>query len=78
MALTFDAPDRAVNSVAGRMGPAAYLGERSHFYVHIEGRDEPVAVAMQNVERPDQRTAGADQPVWLSWSEDAVVLLPPE
>lgn len=43
--LVFAEPDAADNAVEGRMGPAAYLGDRSYFYVHIRNRDEPVAVA---------------------------------
>ena len=60
------------------MGPAAYLGDRSHFYVYLEGRDEPVAVAMQNVESSLAGVGRTDQPVWLNWSKDAVVLLDPD
>ncbi|MEE8274465.1 MAG: ABC transporter ATP-binding protein [Alphaproteobacteria bacterium] len=76
--LTFEAPGDEVNVVEGRMGASAYLGDRSHFYIHIPGRDEPVAVAAQNVARSVARVGGVDQPVWLSWSQDAVVLLAPE
>ena len=73
--LTFEAPGQAVNVVQGRMGPAAYLGDRSHLYVYLTGRDEPVAVAMQNAGRSAVGIDRIDQPVWLSWAEDAIVLL---
>ena len=76
--LAFEAPGGAANSVAGRIGAAAYLGDRNHFYVEIRGRDRPIAVATQNVERSDVPPGGGDRAVWLHWSEDAVVLLPPE
>ena len=76
--LTFEAPGQAENVVEGRMGPAAYLGDRSHLYVHLAGRDEPVAVAMQNEGRSAVGIDQADQPVWLSWANDAIVLLPAE
>jgi hypothetical protein len=46
--------------------------------VHIEGRDEPVAVALQNLSRADNQIQRTDQTVWLSWNEDAAVLLPLE
>ena len=58
------------------MGPSAYLGDRSHLYVYLPGREEPVSVAQQNLERATSQQAQADQPVWLNWAEDAVVLLP--
>ena len=73
--LSFDAPGGTVNVVQGRMGPAAYLGDRSHLYVYLSGREEPVAVAMQNAGRSAVGIDQADQPVWLSWAEDAIVLL---
>jgi spermidine/putrescine ABC transporter ATP-binding subunit len=73
--LTFEAPGEAMNVVQGRMGPAAYLGDRSHLYVYLVGRDEPVAVAMQNAGRSAVGIDRIDQPVWLSWDEDAIVLL---
>jgi ABC-type Fe3+/spermidine/putrescine transport system ATPase subunit len=77
LALSMTPPDGDVNVVEGRMGPTAYLGDRSHFYVNIPGREAPVAIAMQNLE--DAATVIApDQPVWLSWTEGAVVLLPRE
>ena len=76
--LVFEASGARVNAVEGRIGAAAYLGDRNHFYVEIPGRAEPVAVATQNVERSDLQVAGSDRKVWLHWSEDAVVLLQPE
>ena len=41
----------------------------------VPSRDEPVAVALQNAGRSAVGIDQADQPVWLSWAEDAVVLL---
>jgi len=73
--LTFEAPGASDNVVQGRMGPAAYLGDRSHLYVYLPGREEPVAVAMQNAGRSAVGIDQADQPVWLTWAEDAFVLL---
>jgi spermidine/putrescine ABC transporter ATP-binding subunit len=76
--LAFEAGKARVNTVEGRIGAAAYLGDRNHFYVQIPGRDQPVAVATQNVERNDLQVTGGNRTVWLHWSEDAVVLLQPE
>lgn len=66
--------DRA-NVVEGRMGSAAYLGDRSHFQVRLAGREEPVAVAVQNSEATVADHAATDQPVWLSFNDASVVLL---
>ena len=80
LTLAFEAPGLSVNVVEGRMGSSSYLGDRSHVYVHIPGRDEPVAVAAQNIARSTSHigSGSVDQPVWLTWSQDAVVLLPHE
>ena len=69
------APHDRANVVEGRMGPAAYLGDRSHFQVHLPGREEPVAVAVQNSEATVADHAATDQPVWLSFNDASVVLL---
>ena len=72
--LHFEIPAEGANIVAGRMGPVAYLGDRSHFHVFLPGREQSVAVAVQNVE-PGTGLAASDQPVWLSFSRESVVLL---
>jgi len=73
--LHFEAPGEGANIIEGRMGPAAYLGDRSHFHVFLPGREQPVAVAVQNMKRPTAGLAASDQPVWLSFSSESVVLL---
>ena len=75
--LHFEAPGEGANVIEGRMGPAAYLGDRSHFHVLLPGREQPVAVAVQNSESSAVRAA-LEQPVWLSFSSDSVVLLKPD
>ena len=76
--LAFEDAGAAGNAVRGRMGPSAYLGDRSHFYVYLEGRDEPVSVALPNLAKSLERLSGAGRDVWLTWSDDAAVLLPGE
>ena len=76
--LHFEAPGEGANIIEGRMGPAAYLGARSHFYVFLPGREQPVAVAVQNMERSAAGLAASDHPIWLSFSGESVVLLRPE
>ena len=76
--LAFDDAGAVENAVKGRMGPSAYLGDRSHFYVYLEGRDEPVSVALPNLAKSLERIGGAGQEVWLTWPDDAAVLLPGE
>jgi spermidine/putrescine ABC transporter ATP-binding subunit len=71
----FASPAKDTGSIEGRMGPSAYLGDRSHFYVHTANREDPVLVALQNLEGSLDQLSRPDQPVWLRWSKDAVVVL---
>ena len=65
----------AVNAVQAVIQDAAYLGDRRHFYVSLPGRDKPVAVAAQEVGATAGLSLARDSAVWLSWSDDAVILL---
>jgi len=67
-------PEAAAPSVRGTIETSAYLGERSHFFVRLDGLDQPVAVSAQNKGRAGPGTDGG-KPVWLSWDADSVVLL---
>ena len=71
----FTPPEGESSYIKGRMGPSAYLGDRSHFYVHVDQREEPILVALQNLERSLNHLSGANQPVWLGWSKGALVVL---
>jgi spermidine/putrescine transport system ATP-binding protein len=67
-------PAKGAQKVCGVLENAAYLGERSHFYVRVEGQDQPVAVSAQNQNKADGIDHAA-HPVWLSWKDDAIVVL---
>lgn len=62
-------------AVEGRIGTTAYLGERSHHYVTITGKQDPVAVSTTNALNGPCADRAPDASVWLSWSPDAVVIL---
>lgn len=76
--LHFEAPDEGDNIIEGRMGPAAYLGDRSHFHVLLPNREQPLAVSFTNSDRSIAEVVAHDQPVWLSFSRESVVMLKPE
>jgi spermidine/putrescine ABC transporter ATP-binding subunit len=65
----------AENAVQGAIKDAAYLGDRRHFYVSLPDRDKPVAVAAQEVGMAAGQSFGRGSAVWLSWADDAVILL---
>lgn len=67
-------PQNAENTIEGRLENSAYLGERSHFFVALDGIDRPVAVSAQNRLRVDPADNEAKS-VWLSWADDALVVL---
>jgi spermidine/putrescine ABC transporter ATP-binding subunit len=72
-----EAPVDSPNRVQGRIGAAAYLGDRSHLQVRVEGLEGVMAVANTNVMPLLHGSHAAEDPVWLSWPREAVVLLPP-
>lgn len=72
--LTESEPQTAGNKMQGQMDNAAYLGERSHYYVRLNGVPQLVAISAQN----RQRAEGAPEerrPVWLSWDDNSFVVL---
>ncbi len=69
-------PQSELNCVAGKVAAEAYFGDRSHYYVAIEGQDQHIAVALQNSRRTEDIKDSRGRQVWLSWSADAAVLLP--
>lgn len=71
-----DRPDKGRASVQGVMQTAAYLGDRSHYYVSVDGVDKPLAVAAQEIDSTLSQSLESDAKVWLSWADDALVLLP--
>jgi spermidine/putrescine ABC transporter ATP-binding subunit len=75
LSLSKDRPANGRSAVEGVIKTAAYLGDRSHFYVSVAGCDKPVAVAAQEVQVSVGQSLDRDTPVWLSWDDEAVVLL---
>ncbi len=65
-------------ALEGEIRNAAYLGDRSHYYVHVPGSDTPIAVSAQNADNTLSDRLQRETKVWLSWSEDAMVVLPKE
>ena len=63
------------NSVEGTIRTTAYLGDRSHFYVSVEGCEKPFAVAAQDTGFADMDALGSDSKVWISWKDDALIVL---
>ena len=68
-------PASAPNALTGRLNAKAYFGDRSHYYVEVEGLSKLIAVSRQN---PDRELADSDaigRAVWMSWKPEAASLL---
>ena len=63
-------------SVQGTLKTSAYLGDRNHFYISVEGREKPLAVAATEVEVGGEISFDHESTVWLSWADNALILLP--
>jgi ABC-type Fe3+/spermidine/putrescine transport system ATPase subunit len=70
-------PNGDGNAVEGMLDNATYLGERSHFYVRVDGIEQPVVVSAQNADRVTDYVGNGQRSVWLCWPSDAIVLLSP-
>jgi spermidine/putrescine ABC transporter ATP-binding subunit len=64
------------NAVQGMVKAAAYLGDRSHFYVSLDGADKPFAVAAREAEMSLTQSLAPDTVVWLEWPDEALIVLP--
>lgn len=69
-------PKNTENRVRGKINAAAYLGDRSHIYVSVDGGEDPILTLMQNLGGAASRMGGEQNDVWLHWAEDAAILLP--
>lgn len=74
ISISNDKPESG-NVVEGTLDASAYLGDRSHFYVRINGLERSVAVSTQNMGHAQIEIGDRQGQVWLSWANDAVVLL---
>jgi spermidine/putrescine transport system ATP-binding protein/putrescine transport system ATP-binding protein len=63
-------------AVQGTLKTSAYLGDRNHFYVSVDGCEKPLAVAAAEAEASGEKPLDRESTVWLSWAENALILLP--
>jgi spermidine/putrescine ABC transporter ATP-binding subunit len=73
--LAWERPDGNTNAVAGHVNAQAYFGDRSHYYISVQGSDRPIAVAHQNIDRSLDDVEAIGRPVWLTFPAEAAVLL---
>ena len=76
LTISEEQPANGRSAVQGVMQAVAYLGDRSHYYVSVEGGEKPLAVAAQEAGASLGQPLERDAAVWLSWADDALILLP--
>ncbi len=59
-----------------RMQNTAYLGDRSHYFVSVNGLSRPLAVSAQNADADAAKRLADGADLWLSWAPDALLALP--
>ena len=67
--------ERDIGGVDGFVSTTAYLGDRTHLYVRVEGSDQPVLVACQNMDGAGPVEPDGNVPISLWWHRSAVLLL---
>jgi spermidine/putrescine ABC transporter ATP-binding subunit len=68
-------PTGAPNALTGRLSHKAYFGDRSHYFVEVEGLSKLIAVARQNADRELADSDAIGRAVWMSWKPEAASLL---
>ena len=64
------------NTIKGELSTSAYLGNRSQYYVTVEGCEHPIEVAGQDSGLGADVSLQRGSEVWLSWAQESLVLLP--
>lgn len=64
-----------VGNIKGVMSDTAYLGDRAHIYVTLEGAEAPISVAMQNLDGAASSATNGDRNITIGWSQSSVLLL---
>ena len=72
--LSTSEPADAPFVATGQVQNTAYLGERSHYLIGIDGVEGHVAVSSQN-QIPGAIAFEQGHPVWLTWQSESVVVL---
>ena len=76
LSLSIEHRPEGANAVQGIVEAAAYLGDRSHYHINVDGADKPLAVATQEAETSLAHSLDSGTTVWLTWSDEAVLVLP--
>ena len=74
MTISAERPVDAVNAVQGKVHDIAYLGNLSTYHVEL-ANGTIIKAQTANTRRISRRSFTWEDPVWLSWTATAAVLL---
>ena len=70
-------PEEGANAIRGRFATMSYFGDRSHYFIEVDGLDQRISVASQNdlqhLGSIGQLEYGSE--IWLTWAPAAAVIL---
>ena len=68
-------PEQDSKLIEGFVENISYLGERSHYYIKVEGLSKPISISSQNVNRAQINQLISDEKkVWISFDSDSLIL----
>jgi len=74
--LHINKPEQDSRLIEGIVENITYLGERSHYYIKIEGLSKSVSVSSQNVNRAQVNQLINDKKkVWVTFDNDSLILI---
>ena len=69
-------PEQDSRLIEGIVENISYLGERSHYYIKVEGLSKLISVSSQNVNRAQINKLITDKKkVWISFDNDSLILI---
>jgi spermidine/putrescine transport system ATP-binding protein/putrescine transport system ATP-binding protein len=77
LAVSVERPAEGENAIRGRFATMSYFGDRSHYFIEVEGLDQRISVASQNdlqhLGSVGQLDYGSE--IWLTWAPAAAVIV---
>jgi spermidine/putrescine transport system ATP-binding protein/putrescine transport system ATP-binding protein len=77
LTVSVERPAEGANAIRGRFAAMSYFGDRSHYFVEVEGVAQRISVASQNdlqhLGSVGQLDYGTE--VWLTWAPEGAVIL---
>lgn len=68
-------PSDGSAGIAASVERTTYLGERCHHLVRLQGHDTCMSISSQNAYSFQPDALDQSKPVWITWSDDAVIVL---